>query len=124
MLQGRYGFAADNLVSARVVLADGSAVTASATENTDLFWAVRGAGHNFGIVTAYDLKVYDAGEDWTMIALSFKEDKLEKFFDVWNKLEDKHEDPGMLVLNGVMARNDQLDPDQVRRPMPTSRSAC
>lgn len=122
MLQGRYGFAADNLVSARVVLADGSAVTASATENADLFWAIRGAGHNFGIVTSYDLKVYDAGEDWTMIALSFKEDKLEDFFDTWNKLEDEHDDPGMLVLNGVMARNDMLDPDQVSRTILTHSS--
>lgn len=63
MLQGRYGFSADNLASARVVLADGSAARASATENTDLFWAIRGAGHNFGIVTSYDLKLYDVGED-------------------------------------------------------------
>ena len=113
MLQGRYGFSADNLASARVVLADGSAVTASATENTDLFWALRGAGHNFGIVTSYDLKLYEVGEDWTMIALSFKQDKLEEFFDTWNQLEDEHEDAGTLVLNGVMARNEQLDPDQV-----------
>lgn len=48
-----------------------------------------------------------------MIALSFKQDKLEEFFDTWNQLEDEHEDAGTLVLNGVMARNEQLDPDQV-----------
>lgn len=113
MLQGRHGFAADNLVSARVVLANGTAVMASATENKDLFWAVRGAGHNFGIVTSYDLKTYDVEKTWNMIALSFTQDKLERFFSTWNKLEDQYPDPGMLVMNGVMNRNEQVDTKHV-----------
>lgn len=116
MLQGRHGFAADNLVSARVVLANGTAVTASATENKDLFWAVRGAGHNFGIVTSYDLKTFDVENTWNMIALSFTQDKLEGFFTTWNKLEDQYPDPGMLVMNGVMNRNEQVDTKHVSQP--------
>lgn len=114
MLQGRHGFAADNLISARLVLANGSAVTVSAEQNADLFWAVRGAGHNFGIVTSFDLKLYDVAEGgWTMVAFSFTQDKLEAFFDTWNQVEVAHEDPGLLVLNGVMARDDSLDTDHV-----------
>ena len=50
ILQGRYGLIADQLVSARMVLANGSAVTVSADSHPELFWAIRGAGHNFGIV--------------------------------------------------------------------------
>lgn len=50
-LQGKYGFLNDNMISCKLALADGSVVTVSKDTNPDLFWAVRGAGHNFGIVS-------------------------------------------------------------------------
>jgi FAD/FMN-containing dehydrogenase len=113
MLQGLHGFASDNLVSARLVLADGSAITVSEKENPDLFWAVRGAGHNFGIITSFEVNVYDSKENWTMIVFTFTQDKLEGFFNTWNKLEIEREDPGLLVLNGVFARNPSIDSNHV-----------
>jgi UDP-N-acetylenolpyruvoylglucosamine reductase len=52
-LSRKYGLTIDNLLSVDMVLADGSFVVANADENTDLFWAVRGGGGNFGIVTSF-----------------------------------------------------------------------
>jgi len=57
----KHGLALDNLISADVVTADGELVTASAIDNEDLFWGIRGGGGNFGIVTSFEFKVHPAG---------------------------------------------------------------
>jgi FAD/FMN-containing dehydrogenase len=57
----KHGLALDNLLSAEIVLADGRLVTANARENEDLFWAIRGGGGNFGLVTSFEFRVYPVG---------------------------------------------------------------
>jgi len=57
-LNRKYGLAVDNLRSAEIVCADGQVRTASADENPDLFWAIRGGGGNFGVVTGFEFELY------------------------------------------------------------------
>ncbi|UFH53214.1 FAD-binding oxidoreductase [Spirosoma sp. KNUC1025] len=60
-LMGKHGLACDNLLSVEIVLANGEVLTASETTNEDLFWAVRGGGGNFGIVTSFEYQLHPVG---------------------------------------------------------------
>ncbi|OFV98855.1 MAG: FAD-linked oxidase [Acidobacteria bacterium RIFCSPLOWO2_12_FULL_54_10] len=59
----KYGMTVDNLESAEVVTAKGDAVRASANENSDLFWALRGGSGNFGVVTQFEFRLHQLGPD-------------------------------------------------------------
>ena len=61
-LMRAYGLACDNLLSVDVVTADGRLLTASATAHADLFWAVRGGGGNFGVVTAFEYQLHPVSQ--------------------------------------------------------------
>jgi FAD/FMN-containing dehydrogenase len=60
-LTRKCGLAIDNLLAAEIVLADGSKVRASADQNPDLFWAIRGGGGNFGVVTSFLFRLHEVG---------------------------------------------------------------
>lgn len=62
-LSRKYGMTVDNLLAAEIVVADGTQVHASETENADLFWALRGGGGNFGIVTRFEFQLHRVGPD-------------------------------------------------------------
>ena len=91
-LMGKYGLALDNLRAVEIVTADGQVLTASADERADLFWAVRGGGGNFGIVTSLEFRLYPVGPAITggLVAHPFERarDVLRYFRDVTASLPD------------------------------------
>jgi FAD/FMN-containing dehydrogenase len=61
-LSGKYGATCDNLISARVISASGKTMLANESTNTDLFWAIRGGGGNFGVVTSFEYRLHPVRE--------------------------------------------------------------
>ena len=96
-LTRKYGFTVDNLLSAEVITVDGKKLRASENENSDLFWAMRGGGGNFGVVTEFEFKLHAVGPEILggLLVFPFKQAKsiLEKYrnfipttpteFNVW-----------------------------------------
>lgn len=82
-LMRKFGLACDNLISADVVTADGRLLRASSTENEELFWALRGGGGNFGVVTSFEFRLHEVGPvTGGVIAFPFEEaPRLLKFYD-------------------------------------------
>lgn len=90
-LQGKYGFLHDNMVSCKLVLADGSVVMVSAETNPDLFWAIRGAGHNFGIALEATFRVYpqaNKGIHYTW-DLEYTVDQCDAVFETLNSVHEE-----------------------------------
>lgn len=89
-LMGQFGFGVDSILEMNVVTADGKSRTISASEETDLFWAMRGAGPNFGIVTSATVKAYAVPENertaWCGAQI-YTEDKLELVTEALEQLE-------------------------------------
>jgi len=114
-LMPKYGMAVDNLRSAEVVTADGRALTASTSENADLFWAIRGGGGNFGIASSLEFNVHPVGPMITggLVAHPFPNarDVLRFFRETTSSLPDEemlvagliHAPDGSAKLAGIVA---------------------
>ena len=87
VLTGEHGLVIDNLISATVVLANGDIVRASDTENADMFWALRGAGQNFGVTTEFVLGAFPQKEMFTgMLLFAPTEENVTKLTKAVNML--------------------------------------
>jgi FAD/FMN-containing dehydrogenase len=76
----------DNLLMARIVMVNGEIPNASQTENQDLFWAIRGSGSNFGVVTSFTFKGYPKPPVVYKPTLVFAHSQLPQLLEVINKL--------------------------------------
>ncbi|KAI0197904.1 hypothetical protein F4808DRAFT_473476 [Astrocystis sublimbata] len=107
----QHGLVLDNMVHLNVVLADGRAIGVNATSHPDLFWAMRGAGHNFGVVTSAVLNIYPADTStWHYHNYVWSSDKLETVFETLNKIQNHGQAPpklgvsyGMIHLNSSIS---------------------
>jgi hypothetical protein len=86
-LSGSRGLVIDNLVEVTIALANGEVKKASASENPDLFWAIRGAGQNFGVITEFVFQAYDQGEVWAgMLIFPPTPEVIKKVVDATNDI--------------------------------------
>ncbi|PYH41618.1 putative FAD-dependent oxygenase [Aspergillus saccharolyticus JOP 1030-1] len=110
VLQGKYGFATDQLISMHLVTAEGEILDVSASEpDPDLFWAIQGAGHNFGIVTSATVKIYDIPDRglWAHEDYTYGRESVESLFETWNRFLPHQ--PPTVVLVGFILRNASID---------------
>ena len=96
-LSGSHGLSCDNLVSADVVTADGRSLTASANENPDLLWALRGGGGNFGVVTSLEYQLHPVGPEVLAGFLVYPFSQVKGFFAMVNELTDTMPDELNLI---------------------------
>jgi FAD/FMN-containing dehydrogenase len=82
-LRRKHGLSIDSLLSVDIVTADGQMRTASATENEDLFWAVRGAGSNFGVVTSFEFRAHPVGPMVMVGAIFYPADDAPQLLRAW-----------------------------------------
>lgn len=118
--EGKYGLVSDNIVSLQVVLSDGREIQVDDNNYPDLFWAMKGAGHNFGIVTALTAKIYPIEhQTWHYHNYYWSGDKLEEIFEKLNKFHDYGKTPvGMGVNFGSLSINPTYSNDSVRLAHP------
>lgn len=85
-LTRRFGWSSDNVLSMEVVTADGRLVHASETENSDLFWGLRGGGGNFGVVTSFEYKLYPVGQEIVGGVIAWRADEAPAVLEMYRTL--------------------------------------
>ncbi|PSS06796.1 hypothetical protein M430DRAFT_111301 [Amorphotheca resinae ATCC 22711] len=110
--QGIHGMIIDALISVRLVTADGQIIEASETTNSDLFWGIRGAGQNFGIVVSatYGLHPLRNGGVWTSADILLTPEKNVSYFETVEKM---HPLPAELTVETIINYNSTLEQPQL-----------
>lgn len=108
-LRSRYGLCIDNMLSVEIVSADGKLIRASETENSDLFWALRGGGGNFGVVTGFEFKLHQIGPEIMFCAPIYALDAGAGPIRFWRDfLADKNDRVGSLIEFSTVPEDDEF----------------
>jgi FAD/FMN-containing dehydrogenase len=102
-LMRKHGLACDNLRSAQLVTADGQVITASAAQNSELFWGLRGGGGNFGVVTSFEFDLHPVGPTVTAGAVFYPGDQAEEVMRFYRDFVRKVPDELTTLVNLLTA---------------------
>ena len=117
-LQRHFGLTIDNLAAVELVTADGRLVRASDTEEPDLFWGLRGAGWNFGIATAFELRLQPFGPDLHRGVLTFPATVVHEVWEVFRAYARNAPDAVSVIFGIDRAGSDDGYPEELRgRPI-------
>jgi FAD/FMN-containing dehydrogenase len=116
-LRRKYGLSIDSLVSVDIVTADGLLRTASETENEDLFWAVRGAGSNFGVVTSFEFRAYPVGPMVMVGAVFYPFEEAPRLLRAWRDyVVDAPDELSSLALVWSIPAEEPFPPEHHGKP--------
>jgi len=118
-LQRKHGFTIDNLRAVELVTADGRIVRASDFENADLFWAVRGAGANFGVVTSFEFDLHPYDGRITVARAVHPGTRIREAWQLFSGLAATAPDEVMLTFNMTLAAADRVPDEHVGKPVVT-----
>jgi FAD/FMN-containing dehydrogenase len=119
-LRRKHGLSCDNLASVDVVTADGSQLTASEVENADLFWAIRGGGGNFGVVTSFEYRLHPVGPRVFVCFVFYPADRaMEVLRSCERYLGDAPEDVSPLAFFGRVPEAEAFPPESHGEPYVT-----
>ncbi len=106
-LTGEHGLLIDSLLSVEMVTGSGNILTASATENPDLFWGMRGAGVNFGVVTSATYRIYDTINNGMVYNadMSFNAEKNATIFKILQTYQGNQDDKLALSISASLRNN-------------------
>ena len=105
-LQRRFGLTIDNLLSVDLVTADGELLHVSESEHPDLFWGMRGAGPNFGVVTSFEFRLHEVGPDVVQGLIAFPAARAHEIADRFREYLDTAPDEESLSFAFVTATED------------------
>lgn len=117
-LRRKHGLACDNVVEAQVVCADGVVRTASADINPDLYWAIRGGGGNFGVVTSFTFKLHPLGPDVAFAATMYPLEEMDSILRGWRSyIAEAPDEVSSIAVAITFPADPEMPPETHDRPV-------